>query len=375
MCVIRIKTIPGTTSKGREIDIYPNIELVTVFVFDFIKVDSIERIITHVLDIMWNINNSKNQKIRKRDFPIWVGLSMNNLGMRLFSISLPNPISARVFNLFYNKLGKEDSYLETGSYYLRDTCGEPLFRYYFGKIILYEETLNKLGCNIYEDLRTSKNIESRSFINEAERKPKSSPYAKAEKPKNRASEYHSLDKWEKNRVAILEFIESIKAPCGYNQLRDIAMNSFGIDVYEENASSFYKYGCIKLGWLFNSENLEASVRILINNSIDNKLKYIILAHELAHYVLHFPLLFMQQYVEEMSWEIPEVELYFNLLIKGCAPDFIADIESDANQLCSYFLLPPWMSPISKISSVIMEAGSSPSVEELVWRFLQPLFSR
>jgi hypothetical protein len=103
-----------------------------------------------------------------------------------------------------------------------------------------------------------------------------------------------------------------------------------------------------------------------------KLKYVVLAHELAHYVLHFPLLVLLRYVEETAWNVPEVESYFQQLVAE-NPSTMQSIEDQADELASFLLIPSWVYPIRRLTDRMLEGGVSPSPQEMIWRFLQPLF--
>lgn len=355
---------------GNLVDVYPEIELVMTLVFDDKPEPPFDHFLRKIIRVLINIREHKNKKVRDRDFPVWTGHSVNRLGMRLFTIALPYGIHSKVFELFFQELSEEDTYLEAGGYLLRDMNGVPTIRYLQGKLIVYVapfEEQDKL-TKILTEFETE--FKFRSWETKRKQKRKS-PYTTVNAPEYTSTRYHNLGIWDENRKQILDFLTELKGACGYNQLKKITNRNFGINVFEESRSDFYKHGCIRLGWL--RDDMSAGVRILINSDLDYKLKYIILAHELSHYCLHFPILLIGQIVEETSWTIPEFELYYFELLTKYSQDFLEILESDANQLASFFLLPPWMYPLERLSNVILEGGAAPSPEELVWRFLQPLF--
>jgi len=51
-----------------------------------------------------------------------------------------------------------------------------------------------------------------------------------------------------------------------------------------------------------------SLSIIHSNCLfrNNRLKYLVLSHELSHYILHFPLLLLSEIVERISWTTPEM---------------------------------------------------------------------
>jgi len=379
---VAIKIIERSTLDpgGKKVDVYPDVGLVRTFVFDADEGDANkEDLLASTVNVLRKISEHGDKRVRERDLPVWFGKSRNSIGIDLVSIAIPEPTAIKAFNLFYDEFRQYTSYIECGAYLLRDTMGQPLTRYLNGKIHIYGDPFiayEVLAADGYED------VEYRSWETASTAKCQS-PYAKPEKPSRRLDSLytdstglyykrHSIDVWQENRQIILEFLHSLKAACGYKRLKDITENFFGIAVHEEMSSGFSKYGCIRLGWL-DDNFLSASVRILINRNIDDKLKYTVLAHELSHYLNHFPFLLANQIVEETCWGIPEVQLWWNNLLTYEHQTLLKRVEDDAHESSTHFLLPPWMRPVSKLTSIMLENGKQPEPGEFVWRCLQPLF--
>ena len=369
MAKIKIATRDAPDPSGNPVDIYPEIRFVRAIVFDNSQDRSPASFLPRIVNVLLRIRASRNKRLRDRDFPVWAGRSINRHGIKLVSVSLPDPIDYQILKLFFAEFLADETYLESGAYLLRDTGGEPIARYLRGKIIVYSDALSvsEVTSALLEEYPGV--VECRSWERSQIRK-QSSPYATAETLEHISPPFHDIGVWSANHTAILEFLTSLKAGCGYKQLSTIAWNNFGIAVHEESSPEFFKFGCIRLGWL--QKDRTATVRILINKNLNDKLKYIVLAHELSHYCLHFEILLMGQIVEEAAWFDPQVELFYQFLLDKY-PDLLSKVELDANELATFFLLPPWMYPMNKLSRVILEGGQSPSPEELIWRFLQPLF--
>ncbi|HEX9668259.1 MAG TPA: hypothetical protein VGC93_02135 [Thermoanaerobaculia bacterium] len=366
---------------GKKVDLYPEVGLVRTLVFKRCPETARERLLPAVVRLLARIAVSPSKRLRERDFPIWMGEATNSLGTEMSTIALPDPIAYPVFKEFYAAFHGWDAYIESGAYLLADGGGEPAARYSQGGIVVYggafdppdqlPSCLRDLGVNI--------ELRSWQLQSAGGRRTR---YARAEPPRRAASfvsttgspldKRHTLDSWSDNRDIILEFLYDLKAPCGFKQLQELLGDSFGIGVALEPSPSFDRYGCIRLGWL-RDDDKSAPVRILINSRLDDRLKYAVLAHELAHYVQHFPLLLTGQIVEEQSWTMPELEAYYHDLLRRDHPQLLRDVELDAFELASFFLIPPQLHPVGRFASAILERGQNPEPALLIWRWLQTWF--
>jgi hypothetical protein len=378
---------------GKRVDVYPETELVQTFVFSRSDMLNRESILPKIIQTLLKIRRSKNKKIRNRDFPVWAGEITNSLGKELFCVAIPNGIAYSVFNEFYRALESEETYLENGAWLLRDTGGEPIARYAHGKIIVYgddfekAENLSLMLPKHEEEIKfrswqtvEKKKTEFRSW-ERVEKKRTQSVHVKPVEPNRKAkflsykgsdAKQHTLETWIENREIIMEFVYELKGPCGYKRLKKMMWDYFGIAVFEEPSAEFGKYGCIRLSWI-NDESTAVGVRILISSEFDDQLKYVLLAHEFSHYIHHFPLLLMGQTVEEQAWTIPEIELYYQQLLNSDYPDLWHDVELDAFEFTSFFLIPAKLFPIRRLSNVILERGQNPDPGVFIWRILQPFF--
>lgn len=370
MARINIRTRDEPDPLGNPVDIFPEVKLVRVIAFENSQRRSAASLLPRIVEVLFKIRGAGNKSLRESQFPVWAGVSTNSLGLNLLSVSVPDPLDHRLFKVFFDEFHTDETYRESGAYLLRDTGGEPIARYLQGKLIIYADPFDVPHEAKALLEKHAGMIECRSWQSDQTKKRKS-PFAATPKPSHTSPQFHNLEVWHANHIAMLEFLTTLKGPCGYKRLCAIARDNFGIAVFEESSPEFLKFGCIRLGWLQKDQS--ASVRILINKHLNEKLKYIVLAHELSHYCLHFEMLLMGQITEEAAWFDPEVEIFYRSLLHKY-PGLLTRIELDADELASFFLLPPWMYPMkSKLSEVISEGGVSPSPEELAWRFLQPLF--
>lgn len=364
---MRILTKPEPDPGGKVVDVYGPVEYLRTLVFDYRE--GLERDLVRLsLSALLRISGASSKRVRERDLPIRLGEYTNRLGMHLLIIGLPYELHTPAFRILSAELSSHEAFAEVNYSSTTDFNPKPFVRYDHGKFIWYADKFIKI-----EDVTPPQvpgvSFEIRSC--ELRSKPAKNPYSAPDPPQRKASSRHSERDWLENRASILNFVESFKGPCGYKRLAKIIRDYFGISVFEENSPEFGEYGLIRLS--SNTDNEPPAVRMLVRGDLDERLKYVVLAHELAHYVLHFQILTLSQIVEQVSWSIPEVELYYLDLIDSGDPSLLQTIEDEADDLASLFLIPPWLHPVDRVAQVILEGDRSPSPEEMIWRCLQPLF--
>lgn len=79
--------------------------------------------------------------------------------------------------------------------------------------------------------------------------------------------------------------------------------------------------------------------VLLNRVWPPAQQCVVLLHELAHYILHFPLLLQAQWADDLSDWAPELELFWAAYCTRYIPGGIATLEHQANLLASCFLMP------------------------------------
>jgi hypothetical protein len=362
-----IRTKPDPDPGGKAVDVYDPVEFLRTLVFNYGE-ELKPALVRLLLNALVDISHARSKRVRDRDLPVRIGEYTNSLDMRLLIIGLPYDLHSPAFKIIYDALSKHPTFIEVNSSSTTDFNPKPFVRYNYGKFIWYADPFTR-GDEVRPPREPKISFEIRGC--ELKRKTARKPYHAPEPPEHRAPKRHSEKEWAENRVHILRFVESLKDACGYKRLVKIIHDNFGIFVYEENSPEFAQYGLIRLSSSFDDKPV--AVRILIQRNLDDRLKYVVLAHELAHYVLHFPMLLLSQLIEQLSWAIPELEQYYLQLISTGQPTPLEQIEEEADDLASFFLIPPWIRPLKKITGMILEGRRSPSPEEMVWRFLQPLF--
>jgi len=360
---MRMKRTKRPDPAGKPVDSCSPPAYLRTFVFEYS-----EEIKTKIVDLsvaaMVEIGESASKRVRERDFLIWTGEFTNQLDMRLYIVGVPYGLHSPVLDILYRKYSSEPSFVEINYSPPGEFKAQPILRYQYGRHVLYASPFipapqARLQAGLSSD------FEARSF----QQAPMigKGPYSAPERPLHRSPLHHDEAVWLENRERLMEFMRSLKGPCGLRRLRSIVEECFGVSVFEEGSREFAHYGLIRLG-----SGATPKVRILVNKRLPEKLKYIVLAHELGHYLLHFPLLLILRYVEETAWSIPEIEPYCRQLLTD-DPLVLQSVEDRADEIASFFLVPAWVHPVQRMTAVISEGGVSPPPSELIWRFLQPLF--
>jgi hypothetical protein len=121
------------------------------------------------------------------------------------------------------------------------------------------------------------------------------------------------------------------------------------------------------------------VTIHISQDLPDQLKYIALAHELAHYAIHFPIILAGRGTEQLSWLLPhaqcvyadEFERYFG---EGTA------LEQQADLLAGHLLIPPQIRLAGTERWAVEVGGARPyagdtriTSDEAAWRLLSEYF--
>jgi hypothetical protein len=115
------------------------------------------------------------------------------------------------------------------------------------------------------------------------------------------------------------------------------------------------------------------VRILIATNLPESIKYVVLAHELSHFALHFPLIWIGQVIEEQSWAIPELETLYRARLHNNSQSIPGLLEDEANELAVQFVIPPPFFPVRRLAEVVFERDRPLTARELIWKFLQSQF--
>lgn len=252
-----------------------------------------------------------------------------------------------------------------GNSLARDVGAQPFARYQNGKLVAYVDPLDAHACDGAQEsdveLRSTESVDPTA----TQRRRTLLPSIRINGPPR-----HSIDTWDEIRKDILEFIWATLEPGTFSSLRREVDRQFGIHVRVAPTTLAGKHGSITTGWLIDSDQ-GSEVIILINDDLSEKLKYVVLAHELAHYVVHFPIILSGQLVDQLAWAEPTLELTYSDLFFQHFQDGRV-LEEQANLLASYMLIPPKYK-LAEMAHLALENSQNVSPEDLAWRFIQPFF--
>jgi len=184
---------------------------------------------------------------------------------------------------------------------------------------------------------------------------------------------HGLDEWQVVLRRIERVVEAIRGPIGFEPLREIVERRFRIPVVLVESSRLVRMGCIRLGWL--NRRQAGRVAILVSSDLDEGQRAVVLAHELGHYFLHFPLLHTAQFVRNHSSRRPELEVLWAAMLTELLPGGVATLEAQANLFASTLIAPlhvrAWREYM--LANTVTDETVLGSIEECMMRQLQPYF--
>ncbi|MEV5826062.1 hypothetical protein AB0L25_10835 [Spirillospora sp. NPDC052242] len=307
------------------------------------------------------------KRLRERDLTIFFCEWTTSFGQACRGIALPSNPAANLFNMFRSHFDNIVGVIEVGDGNPRDVGATPLLRYCYGNIIAYADLFD----DISEILQLGKGFEVRSAIFKDVAKRNDTPgWALPEVAhRRRLPCRHAIDDWDDLRREILLFVYEMISNGSYQWLRRETREGFGIKVEERAVSTAGRFGALSLDWI--AEDLTFEIVISINRDLSTAYKYVVLAHELAHTVLHLPLLFIGQLAEQMSWLHPSILDVVERRISTVFGDR-SILEKDANRLASYMLVPPRIDP-DALAQRTLEEGLPLESNEMLWRLFQHSF--
>lgn len=355
---------------GKAVDIYEHKGLLRTFVLRLSPDTTKEKLVPRLLVACGRIKKSGDSRIRNREFVVYGGYFMNSAGRALFLIHIPYGISSHIFDAFDAVLRPLPEFDEIHYGEAADYAPEPWIRYTRTSLLVYVDPFRS-ALDLPDWLKRFRgSVELRSAEVTTSRNPEKRS-ARVPQVRGAAPERHTFEEWCRNRNRILEFCWGLTGPLKYATLKRITKNQFGIPVFEEKTAFRGYYGAIRLdpdlsGWACHP-------RILVDDDLEDELKYVVLAHELGHYVCHMEFLQTRNLVERMSWNRAGIGEEFTSLIATRYPNLLQMLEDDADDFASHFLIPPKYNGISKMAERMWEGTRAPIPEELIWRFLLPHF--
>ena len=354
----RATTDPG----GRIVDVYPSgLTLEVIAVPAETVTDDLLRSV--VLDILRSIREIPSAQLRERDFPIFI-CKWEVYGKQLAGIGLPKRFAVHLYHLFQERLRAVTVIEDSGRSSVIDVGAEPFAFYEHGKLVIYVDPFAVADEGVYGtdiELRSAEFAATRAS---AERRL---PLLRV---RDSGPSRHSIQTWEDLRLDVLRFIWETLDPGTFTSLRRAVTEQFGISIRLGSTAAAGRHGSISIGWL-SADDRASEVSILVNKELPGELKYVVLAHELAHYVLHFPLVLAGQLIEQLSWLNPLFEYWYMAQFRQTFGNN-QSLEAQANALGSYLLIPPQYS-LEKMSAMILEGATPYSADELAWRFLAQFF--
>lgn len=342
---------------GRTVDVYRLVRYVYSICFESSSPIANEE----MRELVWRAFSeigSGNRQLRERDLPVFFGRISGPSENTIYTIGLPERTQIEACHALQEVARSRGRIVDLGRAVPRDIGARPFGRYLHGSSIFYADP--------FAEQPADRRWEWRSY--EIVAVPNRSPRSPLPAIDVEAGRIHDPTSWARLMPAILEMVEEMTGAASYRSLRSAMKGSFGIEVREVESPDFPHYGILSPGWL--SER-GCEVTVLLRASLPVELKYVVLAHELAHFTRHFLLIYLNQFVEQASWTAPELETSYLDLIDEKVGN-LSRLEEDANVLSSYLLIPPRYD-LEAMASMISERGRPLSDAELAWRFLQSLF--
>jgi len=342
---------------GRRVDIYRLVRYVDSVSFESSSPVSDD----DMRELLWQAFaeiGSGNRRLRERDLPVFFGRIERPSENTLYAIGMPEQTQIEACHALQAVAESFGPIVDWGRQVPRDLGAQPFGRYLHGTSIFYADPFVEQP----EDPRW----EWRSY--EVLVEPNRAPRSRLPAIEVEADRFHDPTSWLGLMPAILEMIEEMTGAASYRSLRSAVKRHFGIDVREIDSPDFPHYGILSPGWLTERG---CEMTVLLRASLPVELKYVVLAHELAHFTRHFLFVYLNQFVEQASWTAPALEgSYLDMIDEKVGS--LRRLEEDANVLASYLLIPPRY-PLEAMAAMIHERGRTLSGAELAWRFLQPLF--
>jgi len=311
-----------------------------------------------VLARMRRVRTSTVKRVRERDFSVWYGRFTSSYGDDLVALILPYNLDIRVYRYFAD-LTRIPAFLEQADGAPADAHAAPLARYEHGALVAY------LPPSRAGELRDD-GVEARSASVQAPFTP--SPRRVLTMPDYVAPRRHDLESWQQSHSAALRWVWDCGAPGTYSRLRKIVDASFGITVREHRAPPNGGFGMLQTSWMDAQETVP--VEILIRADLARDLKYVVLAHEFAHFVLHFPIIRKAQQFEDIARVVPEITLLLAQSLQRHLPKNTMELHADV--FASNLLIPARVD-FRRWAEFITEGHAPVTAEEHAWRYLTGLF--
>jgi hypothetical protein len=354
-----VRADPG----GKPVDVIDAPRRLWICVYSPDRENDREVVMNTALGLLAAVSDARSPRVRDRELTLWWGEIVDQ-GEQLRVIGFPQRLLYAVHKILV-PLVEFDSRINFGDYEFADTGAMPLVGYDYGRIVAYGDPFAAPADIGGAQLRSAEM-----------RAP--SPIAVRRHPMpgltTTFGPVYSLEGWSDARSSVLDAIYDLTAASSFASLRRMITTDLGITVTQRSGPEF-ALGRLTAGWLTEAADGDpgCTVGIELRRDMAPELRYVVLAHELAHFVLHFPLLLAAQLVEQASWEMPALENVWHAALAATLPTY-EELERNADQLAVNLLIPPRYFPLRQVSAVHSVGGyGPPDPHHLVWHFLQGLF--
>ena len=365
--MLRIITRDTPDPEGRPVDIHTGKAL---YVLWFHANESISEsaIIEMCLNCMTALKNSRNKRAREADQsfyecrianPIYPGEAPDLIGL-----GLRDGPGAEVGREVWRQIPDSWNFFDGEYANLYDLEIRPVGRYHRGKAILYSDYLDSQPEITAVEWRSA-------IIRQTVPSGRTgSPFPKL---RSVAPPRQGLSTFNETELDLLNFMMGITHHGTYSSLRAGLRKQFGLIVDEFDDDSGRR-GYVSVDWVF--ADLGCDVRFYVNRNLHPQLKYVVLAHELGHYLTQFAFMLTAQLVEQQSWYVPSWERVHRYLVDQEIPDK-GVLERQANRIATYLLIPGRYDEgfPAIIRSTTKEKGYSETLTpaDHIWEMMQEAF--
>lgn len=358
---MRLVTRKTSDPHGRTVDRYIEDQIVTVLALEPSTNDVRGQLYQLTLRAFSRIAQSSSARMRQRKFTVCYCEWQVRDDFAAVGIALPGRVDAQVFAYFYEEVKAGFSMLDSGESHLNDVGGQPMLRYEDTQVIEYVS-------GAAASPRADYVAEVRSFEFYLPSRRTRTDSSAVPKVRTKAPVAHSIQTWQDLRLDVLRFFFDMTFPLNYSTLRKAMRDQFGLVSIEAPTHVVGHHGYISVDWISKLDK-ECEVAIVVAKELPVELKYFVLAHELAHYALHFPLIYAAQEAEQLAWLRPSLDRAFNSIVERVLPDRQI-LEDAANELASYAVLPEWY---DRNFDFILDVDRTPTTAQMMWGALQSFF--
>jgi hypothetical protein len=326
--MIRVTTRSSPDAAGRKVDIHNGKELYVHWYFED-ENTSKEELMALTLRCIIALSRSRNKRASGRDQSFYecrITVPLTETAGTLIGFGLSSPPGWEAAKEIRKQIPNTWQHWDSEIVYAYDLEIRPIGRYARGLAILYADYISSAANHEDVELRsaTVKISDSDRSIGSPFPKLRSTPPGR-----------QGLATFRETELELLNFVTGIPFAGTYVSLRRELKKQFGLTVTEFDEDTGRR-GFVSVDWVFNDLGCDLSFHI--NKHLHPQLKYVVLAHELGHYITQFHFLLISQLVEQCSWHLPRYEQLYYQLVEQEVPDR-SILEVQANRMATYLLIP------------------------------------